>query len=192
VPGQSPSEATDAFLAPIREALSCVARAKIITSPGGRHSVDVPHSWTINNDRGADLGHGQVLSARMRYRIIRDDREGCGPFRATTDAYMYELADGAHELFALYWHPLGNSLEKLPHFHLGDKLLRDDAPIDSKSHMPMPRASFEQAVRWVIEFKGAVPLVQDWDDRLTVCETRFKLYRSWHTHPDEATAGKQG
>ncbi len=186
MPGASPYEATEAFLTPLRDALSCVAHAKIITSPGGRHSVDLSHAWTINDDQGADLGHGRVLTARMRYRIIRDDRQEYGPFRVTTEAYMYQLADGAHEMFALHWHPIGQSLEKLPHLHLGDKVLRNDAPITSRSHMSMPRASFEQAVRWAIEF-GTVPLVQDWDDRLTLCETRFKLFRSWHTRPDDAT-----
>lgn len=187
MPGQSPYEATEAFLSPIRNALSCVARAKIVTSTGGRHSVAEDHAWTINGDEGADLGQGRVFTATMGYRIIRDDREDYGPFRVTTKGYIYTLTQGAHEHWSFHWHPAGNSWEKKPHLHLGDKILRNDAPITSKSHLATSRVSFEQAIRWTIEF-GTAPLVDDWSNRLTLAETPFLLFRSWHERPDEGEA----
>ncbi|WP_104529542.1 hypothetical protein [Blastococcus saxobsidens] len=128
----------------------------------------------------------------MYWEVIEDDREGYGPFRVTTRGYDYSLVRGeATELWAIHWHPSGNSWERLPHVHLGDVLFADGAPVSSKSHLRTGRMTFENAVRWCIEF-GGVPLHDDWDERLALAEAPHLLHRTWSANPDISTPPTPG
>jgi hypothetical protein len=176
VPGGTPYEAYTAFVQPLAQALACVARAKITCSPGGKNEVGVDHSWTLNRDAGANLSGGFTLHARMNYRIIEDDAEGMGPYRVTTIAYDYAMddRDGA-EVFAVHWHPASKFSE--PHIHLG-KPIADAGLLGKPHHLPTPRMTFEQVIRWAIEV-GVSPVCEDWDARLALAEGPHKSYRTW-------------
>ena len=116
----------------------------------------------------------------MRYRIITDDREGYGSYRVTTRGYAYSLQDSSGRgMLDYHWHPTGRSDETRPHLHVGSHQLTDDAVLTNKLHIPTGRVTLEDAVRAAIGL-GAEPLVDDWDDRLTLSESPHKLYRSWH------------
>lgn len=44
------------------------------------------------------------------------------------------------------------------------------------------RMTFENAVRWAVEF-GAVPMHDNWEDRLALAEAPHILHRSWSGDP---------
>lgn len=50
--------------------------------------------------------------------------------------------------------------------------------------MPSPRVTFEEVVRRSVDWFGAEPLCDDWQDRLDLAETP-RLYRTWHVTPAE-------
>jgi hypothetical protein len=192
MPGRTPYEAVESFLAPLRAALGCVARAKITTSRGGvSPKVGETHQWSINNGGGVELrrastaGSGRArgkleLFASMWWCVIEDADNG--PLRVSTRGYGYSLVLDDEELWAMQWQPDGPSPEKKPHLHLGPSLLAASAPITSKAHLRTGRMTFETAIRWCIEF-GAEPRYADWNNRLTLAEGPHLLYRSWHQEP---------
>lgn len=197
MPGPSPAEAVRQFLAPLQQALGCVAQGKITTRRGGDHpKVGTDQQWTLNDGGSALLKRGSSAAgaprldgpleffATMWWRVIKDDREGFGPYRVTTTGYDYALVSGrpAVEVWAMHWHPTGASDEIKPHLHLGDVLLSERSPISSKAHLRTGRMTFENAIRWLIAF-GAEPLHADWEDRLTLAETPHLLFRSWSADP---------
>ncbi|MCA1672925.1 MAG: hypothetical protein LC799_12265 [Actinobacteria bacterium] len=198
MPGATPAEAVREFIAPLQAALGCVARGKIShTSGGGNPKPGQQHQWSLNDGGGARLRRradfpmpGQLeLHASMYWRVIKDEREGYGPYRVTTTGYDYSLVIGDDvELWAMHWHGQGRSHEIKPHLHLGDTILSDRAPVTSRSHLRTGRMTFETAIRWAITW-GAVPLHDDWEDRLVLAETPHLLFRSWSTDPDIQRTG---
>jgi hypothetical protein len=190
VPGRTPAEAVRAFLEPLQEALACIATGTM-NIPKGGHSPRVgdAHQWIINNGLGAELlseGGDLQLFASMHWMLIKDDRDGYGPYRVKTLGYDYSLVQGeSTELWALHWHPAGRSWERRPHLHVGDAVLAAGAPVSSKSHLGTGRMTFENAIRWAIEF-GAMPLHDNWADRLALAETPHMLFRTWSGDPGVA------
>ena len=66
--------------------------------------------------------------------------------------YSATLADGfENELLAYHWHPVGLSLVRTPHLHLGASTVRNDAiPID-ETHLLTSVVTLPQIVRFLIE-----------------------------------------
>jgi len=183
MPGSSPYQAFEAFVAPLERAMSCIARTKTTCSEGGKTVVDTDHGLFLTGGPRDYIrlkgGTFIELRARMRYKIILDDREGMGPYRVTTRAYDYSLHGlDSSQVLDYHWHPGGNSHEIEPHLHLGDAQLADNALLDSKQHLPTGRITLEDVVRAAIRL-GAAPLVNDWDKRLMESEGPHKLYRTW-------------
>jgi hypothetical protein len=94
MPGRKPYEAFSSFVEPLAGALSCVGLAKPQASNGGKDTlgkVHTLHLTGVGDDGYVKLGgaHGLELRARMYYRIIRDGRDGYGPFRVSTRGYDY-------------------------------------------------------------------------------------------------------
>ncbi len=106
MPGRTPTEAAQAFLAPLQSALGCIARVKITPSSGGRSEPGKVHAWTINGSAGAVVGGSFRLKAAMWYQLV-EERSERGPWRATTrGGYMYSVETTAgSELVAAHWHP---------------------------------------------------------------------------------------
>ena len=49
-----------------------------------------------------------------------------------------------------------------------------------RAHVPSPRISFEQMVRWVLEtVPGVTPTRSDWFERLKRNEEIFEQHKSW-------------
>lgn len=178
MPGRTPQDAFRAFVEPLELAASVLGQVKITVSPGGRAKADQDHSWTLNGGAGYSRA-GWYFEAAMMYRIIRDDREGRGPWRVTTLAYRYRLAvPDQPDLFRMHWHPEGNSPVKEPHMHLAlgvGPLSVDEA---LKRHLPVPRQTFEEALRWAIEL-GMPPERDDRPELLNRAEEAHLRYRTW-------------
>ena len=78
MPGRNPREAVDAFLEPLKDTISCVARAKITLSHDGRGGTGKIHGLTVNNDMPVKLTCRPVLMLRigMLYEIVRTEEAG--------------------------------------------------------------------------------------------------------------------
>lgn len=192
MPGTTPSDAVRLFVAPLQQALGCVAHGKISVRRGGyRPQLGAEQQWSLNDGGGVALRRQAgspwsplELYAAMYWRVIEDEREGYGPFRVTTIGYDYSLvANEKDELWAMHWHAQSQSQEIKPHLHLGDLLLSDQSPVTSHNHLRTGRMTFETAIRWAVEF-GARPLHDDWETRLALAEAPHLLYRSWGADPD--------
>src|SRR5437867_4773618 len=187
MPGKTPYEAFSAFVTPLADALSCVAHPYVEYSPGGSTVIGLKHIlYLTRRDPDSDdhlrLGGTHLeLRARMFYLIIRDDREGYGPYRVTTRGYDYSvrMVDGS-KVLDYHWHPTGLSHEKRPHVHLGSAQLADDAVLSNKQHLYTGRITFESVIRDLIGM-GVPPRYEDWSDLLDLCETPHLLYRTWST-----------
>ncbi|MBI1757964.1 MAG: hypothetical protein HYR62_01830 [Actinobacteria bacterium] len=186
MPGRTPYQAFEAFVAPLETALCCIATVKFQCSAGGKAEVlpvdgAADHQLFVNNDTYIELrGPSKLtLKVRMRYKIIEDSRESYGPYRVTTKAYIYSLQDsGGQAMLDYHWHPTGQSDEVRPHLHLGATQLTEGAVLSRKTHVLTGRVTLEDVIRMAIRL-GATPVVPNWEDRLTSTESPHKLYRSW-------------
>ncbi len=181
MPGATPYEAVEAFRTPIEKALSCLGRAKIVLSPGGQADTTKSHNWSVNGGDGMELRGGlenHRFYASMHYRIVLADPEkhdlSRGKWRVTTAAYFYELRTPKNEkLWAMHWHPTGNSDSTFPHLHI--------YPM-TDGHLVTPRQTFESAVQWCLEM-GADAQRSDCAKILAESEGVHRLWRSWADLP---------
>lgn len=188
MPGRNPREAVEQFLAPLQQAAGVLGTCRLTTSRGARGPrVGDPHSWLLNGGAGLQLrlrnGVPARFEAAMYWKVVSDDEPQYGPFRVTTLGYNYRLVlDDGRELWALHWHPAGRSPAIQPHLHLGPNVV-EDVEVSAGGHLPTPRMTFEQSIRWVISF-GAAPAHLDWEDRLALAETPHLLFRRWSQDPE--------
>jgi hypothetical protein len=182
LPGRSPREAVDGFLEPLRDTVSCIARAKITLSPGGWGVTGKVHALTVNDDQPIKLRRrrpGLMLRIGMQYEIVPTDEPDRPPWRVTTRGYAYEMQTASGELvWSYHWHPLSGRI-LYPHTHLGHTQLAEDAVLHQKAHNPTGRVSLESVVRACITEYGVTPMHDDWDKTLALRESDFVQYRSW-------------
>ncbi|NCT90268.1 hypothetical protein GXB85_04775 [Cellulomonas sp. APG4] len=176
MPGRTPPEAFEAFIEPIRRALSCLGPAKITLSQHGRQVGDT-RAWTLNNGLGLAMRGGWHLDATMHYEII--PTQDTSAWRVTTRAYRYRVACADAELVRMHWHPSGNSPHTLPHLHI-------PALAAATHHLPVTRLTFEDAIEWAISL-GAPPAREDWRDVLGETRALHIEHRSWHVSPRETS-----
>jgi hypothetical protein len=188
VPGRTPHEAVDAFLDPLKIALSCVTRGKLLLTQGAYGDVGETHQWQLNGDEGAVLG-GIRLRAGMHFEVLdrgasqRDER-----FKVSTRGYLYGIelsGEGREELMSFHWHPNGSSPFRDPHYHFGEAAISPSGVFLARAHIASPRVSFEQVIRTLIEEAEVAPLCDDWSDRLAQTEALFDEHKSWAITPEE-------
>lgn len=121
----------------------------------------------------------------MMYRFVRGDGR---TWRVTTVNYRYRLAIAGQDIWRMHWHPGGSSDISYPHLHARF----DGAPVGAnmiKQHLPMDRATLEQAIRWA-EQCGYPMARQDWGTVLASAESEHLRHRSWEgTTPPAQPAG---
>ena len=170
-----------AFVEPLKDIVSCVARAKINLSHDGWGMVGKIHGLTVNRDQPITLRcrPALLLKVGMLYEIIRtEDKPERGSWRVSTRGYMYEMQTASGELvWSYHWHPTGKV--RSPHAHLGSTQLRDDAVLSYKAHHPTGRISLESVVRTRIGEYGVSPMREDWAELLAAKEADFEVYRTW-------------
>jgi hypothetical protein len=189
MPGDSPREAVNAFLDPLRRAVACIGPAKVCVSAGGYDALGKTHAWSLNDVRGMVAKGGWHFEAQMHYEIITDSRPGYGPYRVTTRAYRYRIALASVDIVRIHWHPVGQSTYTNPHVHLALDMANwkpgDPPPETIKQHLPTGRLTFEDAVTWALSI-GMPAARSDWQTVLADCQAAHLQYRSWHKTPDEA------
>ena len=88
LPGKTPPAAREAFLAPLRQSLSCITAAQLYVSharPGDKEALTISEDpLSLPSDV---LGKVQ-LTIGHQFRVIEDDQYG---YRVTTAAYNYGL-----------------------------------------------------------------------------------------------------
>lgn len=183
LPGKDPSSALDAFLDPLKEAVSCIGGGSFSLSPKARAGGNQVHSWTLNSGNGIALGSGRRLKASMHFQYVDSGQQSPKRerFRVTTVAYMYALElDSRGELITAHWHPSSKVSDyKDPHYHLGSVALSDTGVFLERAHIPSGRVSLEKFVRTMIEQFDIAPTCADWRDRLDRTEAAFRQHSSW-------------
>jgi len=178
VPGDTPSAAVDAYVAPLQRSISCVTRA-LLGVAAGRYVSEKPHILTLLN--GAErLSRGErpglVLSVSQQYQIVTFESR----YRVHTLSYAYKLddADDGHEIMAYHWHPQQYQAVQYPHLHLsyGARIGRDEF---QKAHVPTGRIALEDFIQFLIEAFDVVPIREDWRDVINETRSQFLQYRSW-------------
>jgi hypothetical protein len=181
LPGRTPREAVVAFLEPLKDTLSCIARAKITLSRDGWGMIGRIHGLTLNKDQPVTLKCQPTLLLRlgMLYEIVRtEERPERGLWRVSTRGYMYEMQTASGELvWSYHWHPQGTVGS--PHAHFGQTQLAPDAILSHKAHHPTGRISLESVIRVCIADYGVTALRSDWAETLALREADFETHRSW-------------
>lgn len=192
VPGHNPHEAVVNYRTPMARAIRTL-NAEAFLVPGrdsynfqlGAHGY-----WRLGDENGLRLTpHDSDLSMRFHaeqhYRIIECDPASHDPelgcYRVSTLMYAYELIVNNSTVWAMHWHPIGDSDEFRPHFHISGG---DDQRFSVKDHLPSSRHTIEDAVEWCITH-GAVPADENWADIVAETKGVHVLHRSWAMSPDE-------
>lgn len=125
---------------------------------------------------------GQVpmrLFATWHYRIVEDGRPDRGPYRVTTDAYLYYL-DGPNDqgIVDYHWHPYEEPVT--PHVHVGPITFPAGWQVPEDGLViPTDRIALEYVVRQAIVQFRAEPRHDDWAATLNRLEGKFNQYREW-------------
>lgn len=152
--------------------MACLGVAKITTSPGGYGSLHADHSWMLSGSTpgGMVFADGYCFRASMKYRFVTHE----AGYRVTTLEYIYSLSKADSELWAVHWHPVGSSHETRTHLHA-----HLPGATSARSHLPIGRFTFEDAVEWVIE-SGVSPAREDWPEILRKSKELHITHRTWH------------
>jgi hypothetical protein len=183
LPGRTPKEAVDGFLGPLKDTLSCIARAKFTLSEGGYNTPGRIHALALNKNEPIKLrGPKFLFKLQMSYEIIPVDETGREPWRVTTHAYNYEVqTSNGQAVVSFHWHPQGKVQD--PHIHVGNTQLAADAVLTNKLHIATSRVSLESVIRTCIAELGVDPLRDDWDKVLSLREADFQTHRKWDAAP---------
>lgn len=177
MPGRNPPEAFEAFLAPLRQTLSCITAAQWLYRPADPR--ELVQALTLSEDplelrdtSGATLR----LSLQQQYvvrRIGSDEPKQIGPWKVSTRAYRYKLEDtDGRELISWHWHPRTAGLDARPHIHV------PDGPLGNR-HLPTGRVGLESVVRFALLEMHVRPRRADWGQVLDNVQKAFETYRTW-------------
>ncbi len=187
MPGRTPSEAVDNFLAPLRRALSRITDQHLSVSRDGYKPSTTGHPHGLLLGKGEPLslraldGQRFGLSGSISYNVVETSDPDRGPWKVQIKAYRYHVltADGTESVL-FHWHPDGQSNVDSPHLHVGNAELRPDAVISRKAHIPSGRVALEQVIQLLLREYQVVPRRDDADDLLRECLSRFRRWRTWH------------
>ena len=178
MPGRTPYAAVEAYVQPLREAISCLSHTAHFATAGGHYVSDKPHALTLVNGARLRLQGSDdtdlILSVSQQYEIVEHEVG----FRVHTLKYAYKIDNwhDGHEVMAYHWHPTEQI--KYPHLHLsyGARVGREDL---LKAHVPTGRIALEDVIQFLIESFRVVPMKEQWEAVLDGSRAKFREYRSW-------------
>lgn len=195
----SPEEAVDAFIAPLRRALACVVRGTAIAS-GAELDEDDAVTLFPEGKNGGDParlrthgGEGELLFRfAHQYRVVRPpDDAGRGRYLVDTSFYRYDLLDrDGGEVVVFHWEPEGRSPVRTPHLHVSAALpvvlpQRVNSRVAAtktylnKMHLPTGHIQLEDIVELLIREFAVVPLVQDWEAVVAENRAAHRRRQTW-------------
>lgn len=153
MPGRTPHEALDQFIAPLQLAVSCVSDDVI------QHGCDYqirtePYAIQVGTKDGMIQlgGRGRLrLAVQLQYRIIKPR-----DFKISTAAYSYAIWDktGENQILRWDWHPRIDHIP-FPHLHIQDSKLKDE-------HLVTSRVTLEQVIKFLITQWDVKAIRRDW------------------------------
>lgn len=167
----TPAVVARRYLAPITDAIRCIAHGTLIANRERVYEIDEDYSIVLNNGDPLRLRSSPVihLAAGQRFRVIRDGADSQEPYRIRTVEHWYQfLLDDEVELLAYHWTPEASASGQTtyPHLHIGAAMLSATAPVFPgtfhKKHLPTGRVAIESVVRFAIEELGVAPLRRNW------------------------------
>lgn len=174
MPGRNPSQAREAFLAPLRRCLSCVTDAQFYVRTDGIGRTALTLSEFPLKLRSASLG-GVELMLTHSFRTVAGES---GDWHVSTTGYEYRLNDHAgQELVAWHWHPAPRPGPDFPHLHVASE------PLTRHVHLSAGRVSIESVLRLLLADLRVKPRrdhAHDWAQVLDECEEDFIKHRRWH------------
>jgi hypothetical protein len=176
LPGRNAHEAREAFLVPLRRALSCITDAQLFVpgkSPGDLEALALSAD-PLRLRSGSRPDHTYVkLVIGHQFRVVQD---GPTDWHVSTAQYEYYiLDDDERELIAWHWHP--GSRITYPHLHA------PAGTITHKMHVPTGRVSIESVLRMLLNDLAVSPMparTQDFSQILDESERNFIEHRRWH------------
>ena len=172
--GRSREAASDATLASLQRAVSCVTRAVIVR---GRYGPDAPHYWTFDERYVPLQGRFRLELSLLHTFTFRASADAPGDWRPTSTSYLYQLRErGGPEIVLFHWHPVPN-LVQFPHLHVTAGA--GSVTIDPRRHVPTGRVSLEAVIRFAIAELHVRPRRPDWQQVLTAGEREFDARRTW-------------
>lgn len=174
MPGLTPQKAFEDFRRPIDEAVRCLHPSIRLFDHWyvPNEAVYLGSSQTTGIPFKANSAPGYKLELQFWLKVV-DHGEG---FRMSTNRYIHEIKgpNSDARVAAWHWHPdVKNSSVTYPHFHLPK-----NAAFSNK-HFPSGRITVEEIVRFIITEMEAVPVNNNWAERLDDSEALHKLHRSW-------------
>lgn len=117
--GDTPAAAVGDLLGSLQRALSCVS-ARVLVATARRPGAGPENVLPAGVEPVALAAPGPLaLRLGLRYEL-RPPEAGELRWRAPVVSYFFVLEDeGARELFAFHWHPVGQSAVSWPHVHVG-------------------------------------------------------------------------
>jgi hypothetical protein len=176
--GRTRAAAVEAFLAPLRQVLTCVTRVQLYVSGSadGLQSLTTPQDPVRLGTTGATADR-LSLSIQHQFEIVADKTPGRGPWKVSTRGYRYQLTDDAErEIGAWHWHPARRSRHREPHLHVTGGRLHG-------CHLPTGRTSLEEIIRLLLAELAVEPLRHDWVQVLEATEAAFREWRTWADRP---------
>lgn len=162
----SPAEAAELHRAKVARALSCVARAHVLS--GGAHLAPTQPRAIVLNDGDEVLLRAPTpigISVAEQFTLL----EAPGGWSARILAYFYVLAQDQSEVLSFHWHPAGASSVRTPHLHVGAEIRVGERWLP-KIHIPTGAIALQDLLMLAIEELGVEPIRDDW--RLILDQTR--------------------
>ncbi len=160
--GRTPQEAVKAWASSFQQALSCITGARF--NVDGYRPADRPYDADLNGGLAVPLAAVARLGliAILRYRIMREATSR-DPWIVRIVTYHYSLVDDTgRDIVSYEWHPEGTSWARWQHVHIGRAMLRDDARLSSRMHLPTGPVPIEDVIRLAIVEFDVRPRRPDW------------------------------
>jgi hypothetical protein len=175
LPGRTQQEAFDAFIEPLKKALSCVAYAKITRT---KLNSELDQSIIVQPSPLPFTDSPYQLFMTHTFRYVRHNGT---EWRVSSLRYEYaiEVSKKKHEVVAFHWEGHNSGAAPFAHLHLGHANVSSAPLLGPKAHIPTGRVAIEDVVYFLIEDLGVKPLKPDWKEVLARVRQQFMNYKSW-------------
>lgn len=170
--GKTPASAVDAYLRPLRRAISCVTNRVLLAE---KPRLDTLQATTLAGQVARLKGAERLsLEVQQNFAVVAA-ADPLGPYKVTTKRYSYTLSKDDHEVVAFHWHPGIEGVDR-PYIHFGEG---DPESLSRKLHVPSGRVALEDVLWFAISQLGAEPIRPDWQRVFDRGRVAFQRYRSW-------------